>query len=101
MTARAETLKTATRNSSGDAEDLAAQVEALRDDLSRLTSTVGRLTRSGISDAQTIAKEKVGEARDAAMQSVGEVEDMVRRNPLQAALIAIGLGFLIGALSRR
>lgn len=101
MNTRTDTLKTGSKASGNGAEDLAAQVETLRDDLSRLTGTVTRLTRSGISDARDMAREKAGEVKDAASASIGEVENMVRRNPLQAALIAIGLGFLIGALSRR
>ncbi|MGD9867648.1 MAG: YqjD family protein [Hyphomicrobiales bacterium] len=98
MNTRTESFKSKAANG---ADDLAAQIDTLRDDLSRLTDTVSRLTRSGIADAQDLARQKAGEARDMATQQIGEVEDMVRRNPLQAALIAVGLGFLIGAMSRR
>jgi ElaB/YqjD/DUF883 family membrane-anchored ribosome-binding protein len=73
-----------------DAEDLANQIEAIRADLQNLTSTVGR-----------IAGKQVNRAQDKAVDTAREAEEAIRRNPLQAVAIAVGLGFLFGVFTRR
>jgi ElaB/YqjD/DUF883 family membrane-anchored ribosome-binding protein len=73
-----------------EAEDLANQIEAIRADLQNLTSTVGR-----------IAGKQVSRAQDKAMDTAHEAEEAIRRNPLQAVAIAVGLGFLFGVFTRR
>lgn len=73
-----------------DADELANQIDAIRADLQNLTSTVGR-----------IAKGQVNRAQDKAMETANEAEEAIRRNPLQAVAIAIGLGFLFGVFTRR
>lgn len=78
------------RNVSRDAEDLTAQIDAIRADLQNLTSTVGR-----------IANKQMSRAQDKAVETAQEAEDAIRRNPLQAVAIAAGLGFLFGVFTRR
>jgi ElaB/YqjD/DUF883 family membrane-anchored ribosome-binding protein len=73
-----------------DADDLANQIESIRADLQNLTSTVGRF-----------ASKQVNRAQDKAMDTVDEAEEAIRRNPLQAVAIAVGLGFLFGVFIRR
>jgi ElaB/YqjD/DUF883 family membrane-anchored ribosome-binding protein len=73
-----------------DAEDLANQIDAIRADLQNLTSTVGR-----------IAGKQVNKAQDKAMETAYEAEEAIKRNPLQAIAIAVGLGFLFGVFTRR
>jgi len=73
-----------------DAEDLANQIDAIRADLQNLTSTVGRIASKQVNRAQDRAKEKAYEA-----------EEAIRRNPLSAIAIAVGLGFLFGVFTRR
>lgn len=73
-----------------DADELAAQLDAMRADVQNLTSTVSR-----------IAKGQVNRAQDKAMEAAGEAEDAIRRNPLAAVGIAVGLGFLFGVFTRR
>jgi Bacterial protein of unknown function (DUF883). len=75
---------------SHDTEDLAAQVDAIRADIQNLTSTVGR-----------IANKQLGRAQDRAMEAANEAEDAIRRNPLSAVAIAVGLGLLFGVFTRR
>ncbi len=74
----------------GDTEDLAAQVDAIRADIQNLTSTVGR-----------IANKQLGRAQDTAIETAREAEEAIRRNPLSAVAIAAGLGFLFGVFTRR
>jgi ElaB/YqjD/DUF883 family membrane-anchored ribosome-binding protein len=73
-----------------DADDLAAQIDAIRADVQGLTGTVSR-----------IAKGQVNRAQDRAIEAAGEAEDAIKRNPLAAVGIAVGLGFLFGVFTRR
>jgi ElaB/YqjD/DUF883 family membrane-anchored ribosome-binding protein len=71
-------------------DELAEEIEAIRADIQNLTSTVGR-----------IANDKLHSAQAGAIESAKEAEDAIRRNPLQAVAIAIGVGFLFGVMTRR
>ncbi len=71
-------------------DELADEIEAIRADIQNLTSTVGR-----------IANDKLNRAQAGATETAKEAEDAIRRNPLQAVAIAIGVGFLFGVLTRR
>lgn len=75
---------------SREADELAKQIDAIRDDLQTLTSTVGRIANKGLNRAQ-----------DKAMATATDAEEAIRRNPLQAVAIAVGLGFLFGVFTRR
>jgi ElaB/YqjD/DUF883 family membrane-anchored ribosome-binding protein len=71
-------------------DELADEIEAIRADIQNLTSTVGR-----------IANDRLNQAQAGAIESAKEAEDAIRRNPLQAVAIAIGVGFLFGIMTRR
>jgi ElaB/YqjD/DUF883 family membrane-anchored ribosome-binding protein len=72
-----------------DEQELAHQVDSLRAELAKLTETVGSMAGRQIDRAQDYAKETAEEA-----------EAAIRRNPLTAVAIAVGLGFLFGLLTR-
>lgn len=74
----------------GDTEDLADQIEAIRSDIQSLTSTVGR-----------IANKQLGRAQDKAVEAANDAEEAIRRNPVSAVAVAVGLGFLFGVFTRR
>jgi uncharacterized protein YjbJ (UPF0337 family) len=71
-------------------EDLADQIDLIRADLERLSSTVSR-----------VANTQLERAQDRAVEAATQVEDAIRRNPTSALAIAFGFGFLIGAFTRR
>jgi uncharacterized protein YjbJ (UPF0337 family) len=71
-------------------EDLAAQIDIIRSDLQRLTSTVSRL-----------ANKQIERAQDKAVEAAQQADQAIRRNPLTAIAIALGLGFLFGVFTRR
>jgi ElaB/YqjD/DUF883 family membrane-anchored ribosome-binding protein len=73
-----------------EAQELANQIDAIRADLQNLTSTVGR-----------IANKQINRAQDKAVDAANEAEAAIRRNPLSAVAIAVGLGFLFGVFTRR
>jgi uncharacterized protein YjbJ (UPF0337 family) len=70
--------------------NLAEEIESLRSGIQSLASTVDR-----------IAKEQLPRTRSRAIGAVNEAEEAVKRNPLAALGIVLGLGFLIGVLTRR
>jgi uncharacterized protein YjbJ (UPF0337 family) len=70
--------------------DLAEQIEAIRADIQTLTSTVAR-----------IANKQIGRAQDRAIEAANDADDAIRRNPLSAVAIALGLGFIYGVFTRR
>ena len=69
------------------ASDVGDNVAALRTDIANLAESVKRL-----------AAEQV---QDKAKETLGDVEAAIRRNPLQAAAIAAGIGFVLALLARR
>jgi uncharacterized protein YjbJ (UPF0337 family) len=70
--------------------NLSEQIESLRAGIQSLASTVDR-----------IAKGPMPHARARAIGAINEAEEAVKRNPLSALGIALGLGFLIGVFTRR
>jgi ElaB/YqjD/DUF883 family membrane-anchored ribosome-binding protein len=81
----------AKRSAAGrDTDDLANQIDAIRADIQSLSSTVGR-----------IANKQINRAQDKALETANEAEEAIRRNPLSAVAIAVGLGFLFGVFTRR
>ncbi len=73
-----------------EAQELANQIDAIRADIQNLTSTVGRM-----------ANKQINRAQDKAVDAANEAEAAIRRNPLSAVAIAVGLGFLFGVFTRR
>src|SRR5262245_1248284 len=71
-------------------EQWADQLETIRADLERLSSTVSRA-----------ANTQIGRAQDKALDVAEQAETGVRRNPVSALAIALGVGFLLGAFTRR
>ena len=93
-------------------EDVDRQFKIIREDI----TTLSKLLRE-------IGEEKVGEKRDVALAEAAElleksksaidegrlkagaakisIEDHIREQPMQSALIALGVGFLVGMISRR
>lgn len=71
-------------------DDVREQLNVLRKDLTELADTVKQQ-----------AKHKLSEAEDQARQKMGELEEQIREKPIQATLIAAGVGFLLGAILSR
>jgi len=93
------------------AEDLSAELAALRQDIARLAETVRDLAShqaqaagQRIADAIGSAKDKIGSAAADARSSInaagGELTASIERNPVTAVLIALAVGLSLGMLSR-
>ena len=78
----------------GPAKDVKDDVDALRSDLASLASSVSKLATEKVGDA-------AGEAQTLAKEKFGDIESAIRANPTQSALIAVGMGFLIGLVLSR
>jgi len=62
----------------------------IRTEIQSLAASVGR-----------IANKQIGRAQGKAAEAAHEAEAAITRNPLTAIAIAVGLGFLLGVLTRR
>ncbi|GAB1479186.1 hypothetical protein MASR2M74_17460 [Paracoccaceae bacterium] len=86
-------------------EGLAAQLAALRDDMTRLTGSVATLAEHRGRKIATDISEGVSEAvhyveRKGIAAEAG-LEKSVATHPLMALGLAAGIGLLIGAMTRR
>jgi ElaB/YqjD/DUF883 family membrane-anchored ribosome-binding protein len=92
-------------------QDFAADLMALREDITKLTMSVTELVRSqaattadSMLGAVDTARRKISDTASDAQDRVGalssELESTIERNPVTAILVAIGAGILIGLLSR-
>jgi len=52
------------------------------------------------SDVAAMASEQYSRAQDMAVEAFDDAHAAIRQNPLIAVAIALGLGFLVGALAR-
>jgi hypothetical protein len=68
----------------GSREEWADQIDAIRADLEKLTSTVSR-----------VANTQLGRAQEKAVEAAQQAEQAVRRNPISALAIAFGVGWRI------
>jgi ElaB/YqjD/DUF883 family membrane-anchored ribosome-binding protein len=78
----------------GAAEDIAAQLRRLQDDLAALKETLANVTKSA-------AEEAAESARQQARSVVADAEDFARKNPRAVLGGAVALGFALGLMLRR
>lgn len=82
-------------NASGKAaDDVSDNVSALRDDVAKLAASVKRLAAEQFGTSVEDVQEK-------AMEKVDDLETAIRRKPTQAALIAAGIGLVVGLILSR
>lgn len=66
------------------------EIDELRRQVKELTEKYGTMAQNTLSDV-----------KDKVQQNVGDIEQQIRDKPVQATLVAAGVGFLIGALLTR
>jgi ElaB/YqjD/DUF883 family membrane-anchored ribosome-binding protein len=96
--------------------DLQKDLQMLRDDFSRLAQQVADIVasrgnaawqraRSGVdgvmSDAQEKGQEAVDAMREVSDKLIEAVDDSIKNRPYTTLAMAVGLGFLFGAIMRR
>jgi ElaB/YqjD/DUF883 family membrane-anchored ribosome-binding protein len=99
-------------NTARNSEELQAQIETLKEDLATISATLSDLVRSGVREGRSRAEQKASEfsqqGREQAAAALEEAraygdafEEKIVQNPFAAVLVALGLGFLVGLMSRR
>jgi uncharacterized protein YjbJ (UPF0337 family) len=66
-----------------------------RDFGGRVQESVGKLT----GDAKTQAEGLYNQAAGQAQQTAGQVSDLIKAQPIVAALLAVGFGYILGRLT--
>jgi ElaB/YqjD/DUF883 family membrane-anchored ribosome-binding protein len=91
--------------SSASIEDLSAQIEILKNDLSTLTQTLSDYGVAKTEEVTRSAKIKAEQLRAAGRETAADAqlqaEEFVRTQPATALGIAAGLGFLVGMFTAR
>ncbi|SIN87386.1 DUF883 family protein [Vannielia litorea] len=108
----AQAKTTATTTETKPADEVSAQIAALKADIASLTSAVADLGRAKSAEFQDYAKAKAAEAKAKAQEGAdymkanaefayGRANDFVVERPATAIGIAAAVGFLIGHFSSR
>jgi ElaB/YqjD/DUF883 family membrane-anchored ribosome-binding protein len=93
-------------------EDLAKQMQELRDDVATLTTMLGDLTRAEARDAADSAKRAAHKTRESieheyeklhkqAEDAVNHADALIHERPAMAMGIAAGFGLLVGLMLSR
>lgn len=86
---------------SSDSDRLRADIDQLQKDIAALTDTMKDVAGSRGKEAVAQAREKAAALKDRGKEAADELGRQVSDKPLQSLGIAIGVGFLIGALLAR
>ena len=95
-----------------DTEALQEQIEALKSDLAAISATLADLLKEGVREGRARAektaegylrhgREQVDAAIDDARAYGEALEGQITKIPFTAVLVALGLGYLVGLMSRR
>jgi ElaB/YqjD/DUF883 family membrane-anchored ribosome-binding protein len=111
-----DTAKETSKAASAGARDIQDDLEALRDDVSRLTQQIASIVSNRgnkawqrartnvegvISDAQDKGMEAVGAVREVGDNMVDAIDESLKKRPYTTLALAAGIGFLFGATWRR
>ncbi|MGH6771810.1 MAG: DUF883 family protein [Xanthobacteraceae bacterium] len=111
-----DTAKETSKAASAGAKDIQDDLEALRDDVARLTQQIGGIlsakgnkawqrARSNAEDVfaevQDKGMEAVGAVREVGDNMVDAVDESLKKRPYTTLALALGIGFLFGATWRR
>ncbi|HUF56920.1 MAG TPA: hypothetical protein VMM55_10225 [Thermohalobaculum sp.] len=103
--AKSDTQQGKAKGDDTDIELIKNQLERLREDFSSLGEMVGMTARhryqSARDDLTRGAETTKAQAVDQLTQTLNEAEATVRRNPLTALAIVLGIGYLFGLFSRK
>jgi ElaB/YqjD/DUF883 family membrane-anchored ribosome-binding protein len=109
-------MKETGRAASSAGSDMQADLEALRGDVTRLTSQIGDIfaskgtavweraktsVGSAMADAQGKGQEAVDAVREVGDNVVDAIDESLKRRPYTTLALAVGVGFLFGATWRR
>jgi ElaB/YqjD/DUF883 family membrane-anchored ribosome-binding protein len=111
-----DTVRETSKVASAGAKDIQEDLEALRDDVTKLTQQLASVlaakgnqawTRAKtnvegvISDAQDAGMEAVGAVREVGDNVVDAIDESLKKRPYTTLALAAGIGFLFGAMWRK
>ncbi len=82
-------------------DDLQAELEQLRDDMSALMKTMSRVADNGQREGLAKLKQAGTVATEQARHGIETTEKTIVKNPFASVLVAFGTGLLIGKLVNR
>lgn len=82
------------RDAGKASKDVADHYETLRNDVASLADAVKQMAGEHLGTT-------AGEIQDAAVDRINSLEATIRRNPTQSAMVAAGIGFLVGLVLLR
>lgn len=82
-------------------ESLEEQIDTLKKDLAAISSTVTDTVKSSVRDYKRQGREHADQAVESAREYGEALEGQISKNPFSAVLVALGLGFLVGLMTRR
>lgn len=80
---------------------LRQDVDAIKEDLSRLRSDLGGITQGWMSRAREGMSDASEYAQDQGSEALHVVQNQIEDHPLAAVGIALGVGLLLGAMLKR
>lgn len=109
MARAASTTSDKNDNTADPAQNLDAEIAALREDVAAITATLGDIVKQRTSEARTEAQKmrrKVEAQGEEALESVrdgfetaeSEIKDMIREKPITSVLIAAGVGYVLSKI---
>ncbi len=104
--------KTTPEDDATDAAALGRQIKAIQADVASLTDTLKQFGAAQAGHVADVVGKAVGQAGDTMRSTAAEarrrgeiaaeeVEQIITRNPFTSILVALGLGYIIGFISRR
>jgi ElaB/YqjD/DUF883 family membrane-anchored ribosome-binding protein len=105
-----------TKEAAATVEDIASDLQALRDDMGQLSRQVASLLTSSSNEAIGEVKKSMRRMRDNIDETVsdasergreawddvsGNIGESLREHPMTTVALALGLGFLFGTMLRR
>ncbi len=91
-----------TQPTPGDArEDAPIELETLKADLARVRADLASISSNLLERGKQAIQGAGSEVGHYAQDSVKQAQDFVRERPLGTALVALGIGILVGALLQR
>lgn len=86
--------------SESSVDELKEEFASLREDVSKIADTLGKLSGEQVSHGRERARSAAGRARTETRRAVGAVEEEIRQYPLTSLAAAFGVGYLIGRTLR-
>jgi ElaB/YqjD/DUF883 family membrane-anchored ribosome-binding protein len=92
----------AARNESDNTSDeLKAEFASLREDISRITETLQRLSGEQVEEGRKRTRQAADRTRERVNRTVNTVEGEIQHYPLTSLATAFGVGFIVGKLLDR